>query len=310
VIGDIDSTLPVGMTHLIDRADEICQQHGGVVTAIRYDSLEEMDLDKFLKERVPNLKENRNNLVIIKDTVRQNMYRILNDNVAIYHIKEISDVFIDAFMERLANEQAFSVTLNLTYPLIHFATTKYGEKLICVSIPEKQFTYHVSDRGFEPFLAWHPPLWFYLKLNPANIPQNVKIGVVLDRSDDAKKATVCHLPLPNCYPDGNICFGGTHLTNPNGGALTEAAAIELKYQQLFNSNFNSDLLQDREIQQIEAMCKARKDWPECEKELNNFKNSFQARFAIRYKYAFMERASVFKFQYRNSRNGEDFLAHI
>ena len=132
MIGDIDSTIPVGVTHLIERSGEVCQQHGGVVTAVQYDSLEEMPLEKFLTEVVPTLKDRKESLTIIKDTVHAYMYRILNDNVAIYHVQNVEDVFIDAFMEKLANERPFSIEPNLTYPLVKYATNRNAD-LCCYS---------------------------------------------------------------------------------------------------------------------------------------------------------------------------------
>ena len=39
--GDIDSTFPTGLMHLVDRQSDLFHQHGGVVTAVHFDSLEE-----------------------------------------------------------------------------------------------------------------------------------------------------------------------------------------------------------------------------------------------------------------------------
>ena len=310
MIGDIDSTIPVGVTHLIDRSGEVCQQHGGVVTAVQYDALEEMPLEKFLTEVVPTLKDRKESLTVIKDTVHSYMYRILNDNVAIYHVQNVEDVFIDAFMEKLSNERPFSITPNLTYPLVKYATNRNGEKLICVAIPERQFTYHTVSNCYEPFVAWHPPMWFYVKLSPANIPTGVKIGVVLDRCDDVAKTDVFHLPFPNIYHNGNVCFGSTHFTNPNPNkALTEAAAIELTYQRIFNSEFNSDLLNDSEMEEFTRLAKLDPDYEKIIDELRNT-SSYAKRFAMKVKIAFKDRAGVFKYNYKRRVTGSDFLSSI
>lgn len=309
MIGDIDSTMPVGMTHLLERNHEIYQQHGGVVTGVRYDTLEEMSLDTFLKDVVPTIKDRKEKLCLIKDSVRQNIYRILDDNVAIFHYTNIEDVFLDAFMERLANEQPLAVTLNLTYPLIYYATGRDGDKRICVSIPEKQFTYHTVRNGVSPFVAWHPPLWLYMRMTAANVPTDVKIGVVLDRTDDAKDTTVYHLPLPNCGSSFGICFGSTHLTNPGGGALTEAAAIELTYQRLFNSEFNHDLTSNSEEDEYDRLCNTLPTAAEFRAELDHHSGG-ATRYAVRVKYAFSDRANLYKYHYRGSVRGEDFLKRI
>ena len=307
MIGDIDSTIPVGITHIIDRVDNVCQQHGGVVTAVQFDKLEEMTLDKFISEIVPTMQSNNDKFIVIKDTVRQNMYRILKDNVAIYHITGMQDVFFDTFIDNLMSDRPLSITPNLTYPLIHYATTKNGEKIIVVSIPSKQFTYHSSQRSIPPFVVWHPPLWLRVKLTPANIPSSVMIGVVLDRSDDPADVDVFHLPLPNCYNDGNICFGGTRFNNPNPDKpLTEAAAIELTYQRLFNSEFNLDLVSSTEYQEYLRVCKTLPDY-------DKFKDSVEtggdfSKYANRVKYGWRDPSSIYKFNYRRMCDGKRFLA--
>ena len=309
MIGDIDSTIPVGITHVLDRANEVCQQHGGVVTSVQFDRLEEMTLKEFIDNVVPTLDKNDDKLMIIKDTVKQNMYRILRDNVAIYHITGMQDVFFDTFLDNLMCERPLSITPNLTYPLISYATTKNGEKIITVAIPSKQFTYHSSSSSVKPFVVWHPPLWLMCKLTPANIPSDVKIGVVLDRADDPADVSVYHLPLPNCYNDGNICFGGTRFTNPNPNkALTEATAIELTYQRLFNSAFNLDLVSSSESESFITLCKRLPDWETVIKNEVQSGSDF-VRYANRIKYAWRDQSSVWKYNYRKMCDGRRFLSY-
>ena len=307
MIGDIDSTLPIGITHIMDRSNEVCQQHGGVVTQIQFDKLEEMSLEQFLTDIVPTMKAEEK-LTIIKDTVRQNMYRILRDNVAIYHITGIRDVFIDTFVDNLLSERALSITPNLTYPLIQYSTTKDGEKYITVSIPSKQFTYHCADTRLAPFVVWHPPLWMRVRLTPANVPNDVKIGVVLDRTEDPNEADVCHLPLPNCYESGDICFGSTRFNNPNPDKpLTEAMAIELTYQRLFNSAFNMDLTRRSEIEAFYEICRGLPDFEKIKEDLNT--GSDFARYAKKVKYGWRDQSSIWRYPYRRMTDGRRFLGN-
>ena len=304
MICDIDSTIPIGVTHLVDRQNTICQQHGGVVTAVNFDKLEEMSLEKFISDIIPTMGERKNELTIIKDPVQQAMYRILNDNVAIYHITEIKDVFFDNFIEKLMSEQQINITPHLTYPLVHYATTKNGEKYITVAIPPKQFTYHASSATIKPFVVWHPPLWLRCKLSPANVPTGITIGVVLDRTDDPKKSSVCHLPLPNCFMDGRICFGGTHFETPNGRTLTEAMAIEMTYQRLFNSEFNMDLVNPSEFTEFQKVCSTLPDYEQFKGELDG---SSMKNYTAAIKYEWRDQSSIWKYKYRQMCNGRDFL---
>jgi hypothetical protein len=296
------------MSHLLDRKHEVCQQHGGVVTSVSYDKLEEMTLKEFIDNVVPTLDKNDDKFMIIKDTVRQNMYRILKDNVAVYHITGIQDVFFDLFLDNLMSERPVSITPNLTYPLISYATTKNGEKVITVAVTPKQFTYHSSSSAVKPFVVWHPPLWLQCVLTPANIPSNVKIGVVLDRSDDPADVTVYHLPLPNCYSDGNICFGGTRFNNPNPNkALTEATAIEMTYQRLFNSEFNMDLVTGSEASEFYKLCQKLPDWDQIKDDLE--KGSDYSRYAKKIQYGWRDQSSIWKYNYRRICDGRRFLTN-
>lgn len=309
--GDIDSSLPVGITHLVDRTNSVCQQHGGVVTQVQFDTLEEMTIEQFIKDVVPTMLEDKDKFTIIKDPVRSTMYRILNGNVACYHITDMKDVFFDSFMDKLLTERPLSITPNLTYPLIHYATNRNAEKQICVVIPSKQFTYHESTHTVDPFLAYHPDLWLYVKLSQANIPTGVRIGVVLDRCDNANMMDVYSLPLPNVYVDnGNICFGGTHFTNPNPNKeLSEAAAIEMTYQRIFNSEFNHDLTRSWEEENYMEVCKRLPTYKDFENEYKKCEYG-TARFALLVKYAWADRAGVLKTRFRRMCSGKEFLSSI
>ena len=87
--GDIDSTFPAGLMHLVDRQSDLFHQHGGVVTAVHFDSLEEMTVDEFITRVVPTLKGDKEHITVIKDSTKEQVLRILGDNVARYHIKDI-----------------------------------------------------------------------------------------------------------------------------------------------------------------------------------------------------------------------------
>ena len=44
--GDIDTTLPICTTHLLDRDSSIIHAHGGIATEVTFDRLEEMTRQK------------------------------------------------------------------------------------------------------------------------------------------------------------------------------------------------------------------------------------------------------------------------
>ena len=245
--GDIDSTIPVGLMHLVDRNAEVIHQHGGIATTVEFDSLEEMTIDQFVRDYVPKLKDDKSTFTIIKDSTREQLFRILGDNVARYHIKSIKDVFYDQLIERLMSDQEVSLTPNLSFPLIQWTVKKdTGMKSITVEIPPRQFAMHLM--GFkEPFVVWHPTLWMRIEMTSANVPNQVYLSCVTQHLTDLENESVMAMPFPNVFGYGGICWGSTNYDVPQGTALTENAVLMLTYNRYFNSEFNYDLLdhQDR-----------------------------------------------------------------
>lgn len=255
--GDIDSTFPTGLMHLVDRQSDLFHQHGGVVTAVHFDSLEEMTVDEFITRVVPTLKGDKEHITVIKDSTKEQVLRILGDNVARYHIKDIQDVFFDAFAERLLQGQKIAITPNLKYPLIRWCVLDAGAKDITVEIPPTQF--EMDLQGVDQRLhIYHPRMWLRVQLTAANVPDQVMMVAVPEHMNDLEKTKVCHLPFPNIFDSGNICWGDTSYDVPPGVKVTEAVAIELTYQRFFNSQFNYDLLDDRDKLSAE---RAYKDLP-------------------------------------------------
>jgi len=244
--GDIDSTIPVGVTHLVDRHSEVFHQHGGVATAIEFDSLEEMTIEQFIRDCVPKMKQDSNTFTVIKDSTRDQIFRILGDNVARYHIRSIKDVFFDDLVARLLSDQEISLTPNLSFPLIQWVVQKEnGMKSITVEIPPRQFAMHLQDFK-EPFVVWHPTLWMKINMTSANVPDRTYMGCVQQHLNDFDKEYIMAMPFPNVFNYGGICWGSTNYQMQQGVNLTENAAIVLTYNRYFNSEFNYDLLDSQD----------------------------------------------------------------
>jgi hypothetical protein len=251
-VGDIDSTLPVGQMHLVERSSDIFHQHGGVATAVQFDSLEEMSIEQFIQEVVPKLKGQPDRLTIIKDTTHEQLVRILGDNVAVYHITGIQDVFFDSFVEKLLTGEKITIRPNLRYPLIQWKICDDGKRDITVEIPPQLIEFAVA--GFtEKFPIYHPRMWMRVTLTAANAPIHTKICAVPEHMDDIDSGRVCHMPFPNVHSGGEICWGSTHYETPKGVRLTEGVAIELTYRRFFNSQFNFDLLSGRDMSEFERV---------------------------------------------------------
>lgn len=248
--GDIDSTLPVGQMHLVERESEIFHQHGGIATAVQFDSLEEMSIEQFIENVVPKLKAQPDTFTIIKDSTHEQLVRILGDNVAVYHIKGIQDVFYDTFVERLISGEKITITPNLRYPLIQWRVEDEGVRDITVEIPPQQFEMAIGGVS-QRFPIYHPRMWMRVKLTAANVPTMTRMVAIPEHIDDLEHGRVYHMPFPNVHDSGDICWGHTSYQTPKGVKLTEGVAIELTYRRFFDSQFNYDLISSRDVNEVE-----------------------------------------------------------
>ena len=307
MIGDIDSTFPAGLMHLVDRQSDLFHQHGGVVTAVHFDSLEEMTVDEFITRVVPTLKGDKEHITIIKDSTREQVLRILGDGVARYHIKDIQDVFFDVFAERMLQGQKIAITPNLKYPLIRWGVLDGGAKDITVEIPPTQFEMDLS--GVKQRLhMYHPRMWLRVQLTAANAPDQVMMAAVPEHLDDLDKKQVYHLPFPNVFESGSICWGDTSYDVPPGIKLTEAVAIELTYQRFFNSQFNYDLLDDRDKMSAERAYKELPKLDEYEKLLEHYKEYGRGTLhMIRLARVFADLESMKAFKFNEAMPADRFL---
>lgn len=305
--GDIDSTIPVGITHLVDRQSEVFHQHGGVATAIAFDSLEEMTIDQFVRDCVPKLKEDRNTFTVIKDSTREQVFRILGDNVARYHIKSIKDVFFDELVARLLSDQEISLTPNLSFPLIQWVVQKEtGMKSVTVEVPPRQFAMHLMDFR-EPFVIWHPPLWMKIDMTSANVPDRTYMGCVPQHLNDLDKEYVMAMPFPNVFNYGGICWGGTNYQTQQGVALTENSAIVLTYNRYFDSEFNYDLLDRQDGMHMREIYDTLPKDDKIEALLKRHKGSSDKTYMLMLARVFRDKENLNKFKFRRLMLASEFL---
>lgn len=305
--GDIDSTIPIGLMHLVDRSAEVIHQHGGIATSVAFDSLEEMTIDEFVRDYVPKLKGDNSTFTIIKDSTREQLFRILGDNVARYHIKSIKDVFYDQLIERLMSDQEISLTPNLSFPLIQWSVKKEsGMKSITVEIPPRQFAMHLQ--GFkEPFVVWHPTLWMKIEMTSANVPNQVYLGCVQQHLTDFNNEYVMAMPFPNVFGYGGICWGGTSYDVPQGMALTENAALMMTYNRYFNSEFNYDLLDNQDKMHFREIYEKMPKNDKIDKLLKKYSGSGDKEHMLYLAAVFAVPENLNKFKYRRLMKASEFL---
>lgn len=305
--GDIDSTIPVGLMHLVDRKAEVIHQHGGIATSVEFDSLEEMTIDQFVRDYVPRLKGDNSTFTIIKDSTREQLFRILGDNVARYHIKSIKDVFYDQLIERLMSDQEVSITPNLSFPLIQWVVKKEsGMKAITVEIPPRQFAMHLI--GFkEPFVVWHPTLWMRIEMTSANVPNQVYLGCVTQHLTDLENEYVMAMPFPNVFGYGGICWGGTNYDVPQGMSLTENAALMMTYNRYFNSEFNYDLLDSQDRMHFKELYDGMPKNAAIDKLLKKYSGNNDKEHMLYLAAVFAVPENLNKFKFRRLMKAQEFL---
>lgn len=305
--GDIDSTIPAGITHLIERESSLFHQHGGVATEVVFDSLEEMSLDDFIEKVVPTLKERKDMLTILKDTTREQLVRILADNVAMYHITGIQDVFYDAMLERLLSDQQVTITPNLQYPLIMWRVEQSGEKVIVVEVPETQFEMQHDSWPKERFLIWHPRLWLKMRLTVQNVPCAWRIRAMPVHPNDLEKEKVCGLPFPNVFDSGDICWGSTHFTRSGDTALSVNDAVCLTLNRFFGSSFNYDLIDRQDTLNMANLYKALPTVEKYAKMLKDLDSSGSKAHIVRLFRCFQEKENLLRFKYHPMETAKSFL---
>ena len=303
--GDIDSTLPIGRTHLIERKTDIIQQHGGVATQIAFDSLTEMSIEDFVRNVVPTLGHDNDKFMVVKDTTSQQLVRILKDNVAVYHITDIKDVFFDKMLERLMQDQQITIRPNLQFPLIQWQVLESGEKLIVVEIPEDKFC--MRHQAFtEDHVIWHPRLWLKMRLTVQNIPSAWRLRAVAQHPRDLANERLLYVPLPNVFASGDICWGSTHYNRANSDqALSENDAILLTLDRFFNSTFNYDLIDDEDLMHMKNLYEELPDELELDGQISEAgtgKSHMLRMFRV-----FAERDNLNRFRYGLAETAQRFL---
>ena len=291
----VDGTIPVHVTHFVEREGEMFHLHGGVASKVEFDSFEEMPIDDFYKDVAPTLAGKHDIVVFGRDGVQETMFRLLGDTATIYHGVKISDVFVDDFYKCLQEDKPFSLDLNLSFPLVRYTKDKTGGSKICVYIPESEFT--LNSTFGKSWRIWHPPIWLSVRLSSTNVPNQHRLCVVPDREETVKATKIFHIPFPNVHEDGEICFGHTTMTLREGQVLTEAAAIQMTYNRYFMSQFNHDLMYQDKREPLERQYRSLPKDPEIEEAMQQCVPDSDEALFLKIARCFKTKSDMFKFPY-------------
>lgn len=244
---EIDNVTPASFAHLIERREDLLLQHGGTVTRMYFDTVEAMNLDAFLQQEVPRLKEQQKKLTVIRDSVSKAVTLITGDQVLMYHLTNLEEVPVNELVKLIKMNSAKTFIPNIGYPLVCYIE-KASEKIITVLVENKSFIYRtkmfLSNNEEFSVKLYMPPLWFQVRLNGANTVMGMKLAAVPEKALTTESTCLRHLPLPNIHMNGELCLGSSVLkaTYDSATEITEGMVIQASLDQVFNSLWNFDLL--------------------------------------------------------------------
>ena len=242
----IDDLVPVKDMHLVERDSDLIVQHGGVVTRITFDKVVRMPVSEYFKDSPVKYKDD---FQIIRDYSHGNITMILKDQVAVYSVQAVEDVPLNKLTPLLSVETEQQVFPDIPYPIIGYIVRK-DCKIITVYLEPRWFHYHAAE--INPAVrVQHPPLWLRVQLSNSGSLLGCAIALVRTNSVKWEDTKLYHLALPNVFNSHEVCLGGSHI---DGGTSSPTAGqvIMSLYHQIFDSNWNFHLFEQKTVDEITA----------------------------------------------------------
>jgi len=235
-----DILTPGSVAFLVDSRNDFVLQHGGSVTRVGFDRLEQMSVDHFLANEVGKLKAKDRSLTLLRDSVSGTYAVILGDQVLRYHVTSVEECPLDDVIRRLRTKDDLSLSFNIPYPMVSYVQSG-GSEHVTIELPPtlRQFRSRIYNVDTALYL---PPMWFRVSFNAAGAMHEAAIAVVPERSAVRRKTRLYRLPLPNNWDTGRICFGGVSFVAPGEGSKSLGERMQGALDMLFSSDWNSDLL--------------------------------------------------------------------
>ena len=236
-----DVLTPGSMAFLVDSRDKVVLQHGGSVTKIDFDRVEQMPVDYFLEHVVEQLKERDRTLTLLRDSVSGTYATILGDQVLRYHVLGVEECKLDDVIRQLRTQEDMSLSFNIQYPLVSYVQS-HGLEHVTVELPPGPRPFRSRTFNVDTTL-YLPPMWLRASFNAAGAREDAFIAVAPERSLQRAKTRLYKLPLPNNWEYGRICFGSVSFEQTGeGGKKSLGERIQGTVDMLFSSDWNGDLL--------------------------------------------------------------------
>ncbi len=243
-IMDIDTDTPSCDSFFIDRDNDMFHMHGGVVTRVLFENVEEMSIEALRKELDTPLNDDQ--IMTVRSASGRYFLMLRGDKVIKYNGCRFQDCLCDQMQKYLTSNTGITYTPMSQYPLVH-AHIKGTEKHITVRVPKHKIVFkgdmYLGNIEDEITL---PDLWFCAKLSLQNSVMDAHVAIEAEQSTDPKECKLRILSFPNTYSDGAICYGGTR-TNTQYDTMTEGMAVAGAISRLFNSIWNNHVLSSHDM---------------------------------------------------------------
>ena len=206
---EVEDCVIADAAHLIERRNDVMLEHGGVVTRMSFDSVEEMSLDAFKRFVVPRMGEAESSLTVVKDSAAGSYSFILGDGVTRYKVNSVRECSLADVCEELKRgaDAKFDEIYNMPMPLIR-DVRRTDVRRVTAAFPSEERIYKRFDKKYKIYI---PPTWFAVSLRPDNQLIECGMCVVLEWESKFEDTKLLRWPLSNVWSSGTVCLGDSEV---------------------------------------------------------------------------------------------------
>lgn len=237
---EINDLSEVRDAHLIELRNEVMLEHGGIVTRMRFDTVEAMSLETFKRKVLQGLKPDGDSLLVVKDTAAGSYTFILGDQAIRYKITEAAECSLGDVVEQLRITQCNKdVIHNMPMPFVREHGVGGGNVITAV-FPAEQRGYKYRGNVYN---IWIPRHWFGIHVDMGGRVTDNKLCVCPSWNPEFSKTLLYNWPLGNVYPDGHVCTGTSEVEAViDTRSMSTIDMLIQGHERVMNMNCNDDLL--------------------------------------------------------------------
>ena len=240
---DIDDTTPTDLT-MITQDPEVRRVNiiqGALASRIQWKTMTEESVEDLKRDLDKGLPDD--SMVLIRDMANAGRHTLMfGSTVLRYDDCTVQDIPMEDLVKELQTAPALRFKPELPWPLVSWTECDSG---LAVTVRMTGVVRMFRDRALgitEPERIFLPPLWVATRLTTDHRPTQMAVAVVPDEADTADATTLYHLPLPNVYPGGKICFGSVTSRIALSDSPSVKEAIAWQFGRFIGGESNMDLL--------------------------------------------------------------------